>query len=33
LAKNGNIVFAENIVKVIQGEPFSSGNLSEKEKI
>ena len=33
LAKNGNIVFAENIIKVIQGESFSSGNLSEKEKI
>ena len=33
LAKNGNIVFAENILKVIQGESFSFGDLSEKEKI
>ena len=33
LAKNGNIIFAENILKITQGEPSSSSNLSEKEEI
>jgi len=33
LVKNGNIVFAEDILKVMQGETSSSSNLSEKEKI
>ena len=32
LIKNGNMVFPENILKVIPGKPFSSGHSGEKEQ-